>query len=320
MVAQVPGVLLVESSYEGRRFTQFVLRDERTLLVDSGMAGWVRDRITTQLSAAGVSLERVQFVLTTHADVDHYGGNAELREAVPRTVLMAHRADAPLIEHWECMVRDRLGVYDRFGLGYSQETMAWLRKAAGSATELDVLLSGGEVLRLGKSREVEFVHLPGHSRGMVGVWDRFNRVLIAADAALGRGMVNEAGVLDGPPPYFDVVAYRKSLRKMLAFDFEWLLLTHHPVMDGAKGHRFLEDSLAHTDAMESAIVGCLTDRQGPVRFRDIYESVDARFGPYTVMPNELCAPIRAHLAALRRRGRVTLRPGGDDGDAVWRAC
>ncbi len=318
--AQVPGVVLVVSSYGGRRFTQFLLCDERMLLVDSGMAGWVGERIEPQLSATGLSLMRVDFVLNTHADVDHYGGNAELRRMVPGMILMAHRADAPLIERWGCMVSERLGVHERCGQGYASETMGWLETAAGPSTRLDVLLRGSEVLRLGVKREVEIVHLPGHSRGMVGVWDRSYGVLIAADAALGRGMVNEAGVLDGPPPYFDVVAYRRSLRKMLTFDFQWLLLTHHPVMNRACGLRFLEDSLAHIDAMESVIRECLADPEGPVRFRDIFETVETRFGPYAVMPNELCAPIRAHLEDLRRRGLAALVRGQKDDEPVWRGC
>lgn len=320
MEPRVPGVLLVQSSHAGRRFTQFLLCDDRALLVDSGMSGWVADRIEPQLAAAGVSLRRVRFVLTTHADVDHYGGNGELREAIPGVVMLAHRVDAPLVEDWECMVRERLGVYDRFGLGYSQETMDWLLTAAGASTRIDVLLQGGEVLRIGKRREVEIVHLPGHSAGLVGVWDRSNRVLIASDAALGVGMVTESGTVEGPPPYFEVRTYRRSLLKMLSIDFDWLLLSHQPVMDRVQGQRFLKESLAHTHAMEAAILECLAGRWEPVPFRGIYEAIAERFGPYTSMPNELVAPIRAHLEDLRRRGQVKADKERDSGKAVWQAC
>ena len=37
-------------------------------------------------------------VLNTHADVDHFGGNAAMREAAPRACSCAQRLDAAWIE------------------------------------------------------------------------------------------------------------------------------------------------------------------------------------------------------------------------------
>ena len=300
----VPGVLLLEGRYGGRRFTQFLVEGNAALLVDTGMAGWVQERVAPQLRAAGVRPGQVRYVLNTHADVDHYGGNAEARREWPLAILLAHAADAPLMEDWRRMVRSRLGIYGRYGHPYSEDTLAWLRQAAGSLTRPDVLLRGGEVLRLGSDREVEIVHLPGHSPGMVGVWDPQQRALVAADAALGVGMPSEDGAIEGPPPYFDVAAYRMTLRRMLRYDFAWLLLSHHRVMDKAAGRTFLQMSLDHTYAMEAALLRCLAEQARPVAFETLYLKMLDEFGPYPVMANELCAPLSAHLRELVRSGRA----------------
>jgi glyoxylase-like metal-dependent hydrolase (beta-lactamase superfamily II) len=302
--ASVPGVLVLASLHGGRRFQQFFLDGPAALLVDTGMAGWVQERILPQLRAVGVRPEAVRYVLNTHADVDHYGGNGEVRAQLPGATLLAHAADAPLIEDWSRMVRLRFGIYARCGHPYPAEVLSWLREAAGPAVRPDVLLRGGEVLRLGPDREVEIVRLPGHSRGMVGVWDPRHRVLVGADAALGAGMPNERGVIEGPTPYFDPAAYRRTLRRRLGYDFSWLLLSHHPVMDQAAGRRFLQVSLDHTYALETALLRHLAADGAPAAFETLYRGLLQEFGPYPVMPNELCAPLAGHLRDLVRGQRV----------------
>src|SRR5207244_2580726 len=68
-----------------RRFAQWlVVGDERLLLVDSGVAGTIEEHVLPALAEIGRTPGDITDVVVSHADVDHYGGNAALRRAVPR--------------------------------------------------------------------------------------------------------------------------------------------------------------------------------------------------------------------------------------------
>ena len=86
---------------------------------------------------ARVARDELAEVIVSHADVDHYGGNAEVRELFGEARLRAHALDRPLIESWDRIAAERYGWYRAHGLDYPPETWEWLRAAAGADTELD---------------------------------------------------------------------------------------------------------------------------------------------------------------------------------------
>lgn len=310
------GIQILSVVFERRRFCQFVLTDDHCLMVDTGMSGWFKQHIADQLHEHNISPARLKYVLNSHADVDHYGGNAEARELAPQAIMMAHESDAANMESWSSMVSERFGIYDRFQEGYSPETKSWLRRAAGPGVRLDMTIRGNETIRLGVNREVRLMHLPGHSPGLVAVWDPGSGALIATDAVLGRGMVDIDNKVNGPPPYFDVASYRQSLKTMLAIDFEWLLLSHFPVMDREQGRAFILESLEHVEEVHSYISNTVLKAR-PQTMKEICAQVSAKFGPYEVMPNELIASVHSHLQDLVKNGTADTDRESDRDQARW---
>ena len=73
-----PGIHRIESVLGPRPFSQYLLRDERALLVDTGVKETPAEVILPFLDGVQPDL-----VLNTHADVDHYGGNAAIKDAAP---------------------------------------------------------------------------------------------------------------------------------------------------------------------------------------------------------------------------------------------
>ena len=69
-----PGIHRIESVLGPRPFSQYLLRDERSLLVDTGVKETPAEVILPFLDGL-----QPDFVLNSHADVDHYGGNAAIR-------------------------------------------------------------------------------------------------------------------------------------------------------------------------------------------------------------------------------------------------
>lgn len=293
-----PGIHRIESVLGPRPFSQYLLRDERSLLFDTG----------TRETPAAVILPfldglRPDLVLLSHADVDHYGGNGAIREAAPHALLLAHLLDVPWIEDGDRIMRERYGWYDAHGIGYDPETFAWLRDALGPDTPIDLRLRGGEEIRLGPRLTVEVLHLPGHTAGHLGLWDPASRTAIVMDAVMGRGLLDMEGNVIHPPPYFDVEGYLGSARALQALRPERLLTAHYDVMEGAEVERFLAETIAFVEDVGRTVAETLA-ASGSLTLAELLAAADPAVGPFTSMPNELGGSLRAHLELLVRDGEA----------------
>jgi len=305
-----PGIHRIESVLGPRPFSQYLVRGERSLLVDTGTRETPADVILPFLD--GVAPD---YVLLTHADVDHFGGNAAVRAAAPAAIFLAHRLDAPWIESSEAILRERYGWYDAHGLAYDPETAAWLRNALGPDMPLDVALAGGETIRLGGGLTVEVLHLPGHTAGHLGVWEPASRTAIVTDAVLARGLLDTGGHVIHPPPYFDVDTYVATVRRLQSLRPDVLLTAHYAVIEGEAVEAFLAASLDFTRDAD-AVVRRELRTAGTIDLATLLERADRELGPFTSMPNELAAPLRAHLRRLVREGHASEDASGLHWSAV----
>lgn len=301
-----PGIHRIESVLGPRPFSQYFLSGERSLLVDTGTVETAPEVVLPFLDG-----RTPDFVLITHADVDHFGGNAAVREAAPRALFCAHERDVPWIEDRERILRERYGWYAAHGpaVAYDEETAAWLRDAMGPDVPVDVRLTGGETLRLGDGLSVTVLHLPGHSPGHVGLWEPRSRTAIVTDAVLGRGLLDMDGSVVHPPPYGDPVGYEASARLLQRLEPRLLLTAHYEPMEGDDVRRFLDDTLAFVERARSYVAGAL-EAAGSVTLAELLDRAVPDLGPFSFMANELAGPLRAHLRELVAAGRAVESPDG----------
>ena len=73
-----PGVYRTESTLGPRPFAQYLLRDERSLLVDTGTATTPNEVILPAFQDLGLDPADLDYGLISHADVDHFGSNAPI--------------------------------------------------------------------------------------------------------------------------------------------------------------------------------------------------------------------------------------------------
>jgi glyoxylase-like metal-dependent hydrolase (beta-lactamase superfamily II) len=291
-VAVAPRIHSVESRLGNRRLTQvLVVGDDGVLLSDTGVSGTVTREIAPALAALGIARDRLMHVAITHADVDHYGGDAEIRALAPGATIRAHRLDRPLIESWERIARERYGWYRGHGLDYDAATWRWLEESAGPDTPLDGELADGEWIELGHVG-VEVLHLPGHSLGHTGLYEPASRTAIIGDAAMGYGFDTADGGRAGPPPYVDLPSYRSSIARLVELAPRRLATTHYPLLEGEAVTAFLELSRRFTDDVERAIERAPTGGAGA-----LLPLVAAELGGYPETEHELARSIGAHLAA-----------------------
>ena len=136
-----------------RRFAQWlVVGDERLLLVDSGIDGTIADHVVAGARRARPSPAEITDVVVTHADVDHYGGNAELRRVAPRRAHPARRRRTGRgSSRGRTISRERYGWYRRprarlrrgdLGRGWSRRPARTRRSTARSPTARSLDLGG----------------------------------------------------------------------------------------------------------------------------------------------------------------------------------
>jgi glyoxylase-like metal-dependent hydrolase (beta-lactamase superfamily II) len=312
-----PRIYRIPSVLGPRRFAQWVVvGDERLLLVDSGIDGTVEEHVVPALAELDRTPDELTDVVISHADVDHYGGNAALRRLAPRARIRAHQLDRPLVESWAVISRERYGWYRGYGLDYDEATWRWLEGAAGPDTPIDGTVAEGEALDLG-GISVEVVDLPGHSPGHLGVVHAESGTAIVMDAVLARGLLTVDDELIGPPPYASVAAYRGTIERLRALRPARLGTSHYAPVEGRSAvEGFLDDTEAFVDGLDA----CVRSELGPEpRPLEHYRRVaDGALGPFPEMGVELARSVAAHLDAAVETG-AAVRRDGVGGIPAWSA-
>jgi hydroxyacylglutathione hydrolase len=138
------------------------------MLIDTGF-GARRKRLVRELEMAGCAPGNLRMVLLTHGDVDHAGNAAYLRALYGAKIAM-HGGDSGMVEKGDMSFNrkpraDRMSGFFRllgrlsrvFGMGGRFETFV-----------PDVLLEDGRDLSP-DGFEGTIVHIPGHSKGSIGL-------------------------------------------------------------------------------------------------------------------------------------------------------
>jgi len=310
-----PRIYKIPSVLGLRRFAQWlVVGDERLLLVDSGIDGTIAEHVTPALHELDRSPSDITDVVVSHADVDHYGGNGELRRVAPQARIRSSAEDRPLIESWAVIAQQRYGWYRGHGFDYDEGTWQWLEQAAGPDTPIDGTVADGELLDLG-GITVEIVALPGHSAGHIGVVHHESRTAIVMDAVLERGLYTTSDELISPPPYGSVGSYRETISRLRSLRPARLGTSHYaPVEGDAAVAAFLDASAGFVDDLDVAVAAELATEPQPLEH--FWRAADAAVGPFSEMAVELARSVGAHLDEAVEQGRAVTSTSVD-GRRLW---
>jgi glyoxylase-like metal-dependent hydrolase (beta-lactamase superfamily II) len=286
-----------------------VVGDESALLVDTGTDAAPGGSILPHAATLGIPPERLRYAVVSHCDVDHMGGDAALKAAVPGASLVAHTADRALIEDVERIIEERYREFvPAHGIDIDAATIAWCRSVARAAP-VEVVLDGQRTFDLG-GRSVEVVPTPGHSPGSITVWDERTRSAMTADAVLGSSIHTADGRPAFAPTYRHVAAYRGTIAALEARRPALLLTAHEPVLEGDAARAFLAESRAFVDRVESEVLAALHGGAGPRTLRELIEIVAPRVGPWDPSAwDTLAYALLGHLEQLEATGRVASDAG-----------
>lgn len=188
-------------------------------LIDAGVIGKGNYKIQS-LQKEGIELSSIKRIIMTHTHLDHIGCLSEIQKQIPSAELWAHQLEADLLEQGE-----ERAVYgmDMF------RTLCQLQfrlKPGAFKFQVNRKLQGGETLDLGDSAW-EVIHIPGHSMGSIGLYQRPMKILIPgdviyADYAIGRFDLYGANASE----------LMKSLMRLAELEVDILLPGHNQIVKG----------------------------------------------------------------------------------------
>jgi len=311
-----PGLHRIQAPL-GERFIAMYLFEgsEGALLFDTGVAASVPGTLLPYLESIGFELSRLRWVVSSHCDFDHTGGNAALKAAAPHVEFLAGAADVAMTEDVDELIRRRYGEFAAAdGFDDPPETTALVRSST-SLVAVDRALQGGEHFDLG-DREIEVLHVPGHSPGHVALWDAANRALVISDAVLGVTVPTAIGDPAFPPTYRDTAAYVRTIHALRAYDAELLLTAHYPLYEREAVRGFLDESLAYTDLVDERVEGALREASDPLGSLELIRRIAPALGTWPpAAADYLIYPVTGNLERLVAQGRVAV--GEQGGRRVW---
>ncbi len=221
-----------------------------TLLLDTGCAEHVDSLILPGLHELGLGPDDLRFVINTHCDSDHVGGNAGIKRWAPRSLLCCGQSDRCVIERPEELFKTRYDAYRRFGVFYPEEVARNMRIDLGDPQPVDLTFRGGEHIRLDADWDLEILHLPGHSKGHLGIWDHRNRALFGGDAIQGAVYLSTTGQPALCPTYLYPETYLQTCQLIEQLDLDYYVSCHWPIKRGPEIAEFCQETRAFVERAE----------------------------------------------------------------------
>jgi len=258
------------------------------------------------LAAHGFSTRDVKRIIVSHGHIDHFGFASTIQRE-SNCHISVHKLDAAKVLEATRFIRDA-EPYARYltKLGLDEKQIRAVKKGSDyTQTYADGLhdireLQGGETLKFEKCR-VEVMHLPGHTPGLICLWDAEHQVLFADDHLLEHISPNpliELGPNGEDDKFRSLVTYLESARRAQRLPAKLVCPGHG---EPFAGHAQLVDKLlGFYEKRQAKLLAALGAK--PLT---ALELVGALFG--RVYPNELylqLSEVVGNLEVLEAQRRI----------------
>ena len=287
------------------------------LLFDAGLGTPEAEAaLAAGVERAGRRFDEVTRIVLSHGHVDHYGAARTVLERAGHPVpVFAHAADVPKVAESGRRFREVLPLLTAYlgRLGVPPEPLAGLgQRIAASFTLARRLpqvtpLASGEVLRAAHV-ELEVRHMPGHTPGLLCLYERRRRLFFSGDHLLEKVSPNpiiELGPNGEEGHWRPLVAYLASLAELRALEVDLVLPGHGPPFHGHR--RVIDALLAFYAKRQERILEALA--AGPLTAYEVGQALFPR-----AIAGDLFLAISetiANLELLEGRGAVVRATDGD---------
>ena len=157
---------------------------------------------------------------------------------------------------------------------------------------------------------LEVLHVPGHSRGHLAVYDAKYKAVFVSDAIHGRGCPDAEGKLALPVTYYQVDLYLSTLRHFEKLEFDSLYSGHWPNMTGEEARDFIADSRRTVELFDRVILDSLKKNAAGRTLKELIGTVADAVGDW---PAESCVfamfAVKGHLDHLEEQRKVKVQRG-----------
>jgi glyoxylase-like metal-dependent hydrolase (beta-lactamase superfamily II) len=297
------GVFLLEGEVGGRPLQLMYLQGESaSILLDTGCTNDPEDFIIPQIQEAGGDPADLTWIVITHSDLDHTGGNHQMKQHAPQAILACGDADRAASLGPDEIIALRYDAYRAdHQIFYDDETQQAIREQCGQFQPIEATFVGGERIMLSPDWEVEIVALPGHSHGHIGLLDRKNAALYGGDAIHGRVYFGFDGTEKLPPTYLHVDEYLATIRLIEHLPISTFVGCHWPVKRGTEIGEFCVESRQFVEQADLLLRQYLRE---PHTLREACVDLGPQLGgwPHGRLDLELVFALNGHLEQLLNRG------------------
>lgn len=247
------GIHIVDTAFQRDHFdaAYLIVENGRGAFVDCGTNHSV-PLLLAVLESAGLSPSDVDWVMPTHAHLDHAGGAGLLMQQLPNACLVAHPRAAPHLVDPARLIAGATAVYGE------EEMQRSYGQIQPVPAERVVVAEDGYVVDLA-GRALLCLDTPGHARHHYCVWDERSRSWFTGDTfgLSYRELDSAQGAFILPtssPVQFEPELLKSSIERMLEYAPQRVCLTHY----GAVGNveKLAEDLFEQIDAMVAIARSC----------------------------------------------------------------
>jgi glyoxylase-like metal-dependent hydrolase (beta-lactamase superfamily II) len=262
-----------------------------SVLLDTGCSYHVSELILPALEQLQIRPEHLRYIINTHPDSDHVGGNAAMKQWASQSILCCGDADRAQVEDPETLFAIRYNAYRPHGVFYSEEVKAGIMKDLGGPQPVELTFRGGERLRIGPDWELEVLSLPGHSKGHLGILDRRHRVLFGGDAIQGAVYLGIDGLPALCPTYLYPESYLLTSQFIEHLDIDLYVSCHWPLKKGSEIAEFCRETREFVERAEILVRSAETDNLG-----ELCDQLGPQLGQWPELVNrELAFALAGHL-------------------------
>ena len=202
---------------------------DRDLMIDTGMG------IVSLRQAAEHLLDKKVTAVATHTHTDHIGGHHEFEHTLVHELeadeLRSPRDKGTLLA--SVMGAEEIRKLAAAGYPIAGDLITALPNAdydmSGYATRdsaVTEIVAEGDVVDIG-DRHFEVLHLPGHSPGSIGLWEKATGTLFSGDAIYDGPLLDE---IDGA----DIPTYVRTMKRLRELPVQVVHAGHDPSFGRAR--------------------------------------------------------------------------------------
>ncbi|MGB1285240.1 MAG: MBL fold metallo-hydrolase [Aggregatilineales bacterium] len=313
-----PGIHRIQCDFDANRmiYVHLLIGENRSMLVDTACAHNPEQDILPYMQSIGFDPTDLDFIIISHSDLDHQGGNAPMKAYAPQAILGCHRLDYAWINDTDALIEGRYAQFDaNHGIETPESVKADIRAQTLSAP-IEMTLQGGEQFWLSDEWVVEIMHTPGHTWGHLAVYDPRSKTLISGEAALWNAILDIDWNPVMPPTYCYVETYLATIDRLLGMDIDLMSPAHWQLQRGTEVAEFLTESRNYCLHVEKVILEYAAKHPNFTLVQAINDLGDTlgRWGEDG--HGILTFPMMGNIDLLVKQGRL-LQSRNDNGLLCW---